>query len=303
MNRPQATVRIPKPQAVLWLAVVLSAIVGLGLLSVLASHQAFSAADIQIVRLVLSLDFPGIDAILGAANFLTSGPVAIALWFLAGIFFVLKGRPLEAVAVFFLGSLLVGDDILRRLVDRPLPGPEISSVFDFSVSASFPSGDVTGALAFYGLLSFLTLKNIRSTGLRVMVPVLSVLIIGLASVARVYGSAHWPSDVLGGYLFAFIGLMAITSLYSRIKEDRLHGPHLGRTQPAPEALNGITIAHSIASTVYLDPQAGTATKEYNPPWPVRHANVTAQIQYSAPFQVFGVHHCESLVQVRPAPAY
>ena len=152
-------------------------------------------------------------------NVLTDAPMAFMLWVIAGAFLVLRGRPLEAVAVFLISGLWVGDHLLGVLVDRPAPSSELIGVIDLSRSDTFPSGHITGAAAFYGLLSFLTLANVRKGRLRVVVPVLSVLLIGLASVGRVYASAHWPSDILGSYLLAFIGVVAIASVYSSVKED------------------------------------------------------------------------------------
>ena len=161
---------------------------------------------------------------------------------------MLRGRPLEAVAVFLISGLWVGDHLLGVLVDRPAPSSELIGVIDLSRSDTFPSGHITGAAAFYGLLSFLTLGECAEgpSGV-VVVPVLSVLIIGLASVGRVYASAHWPSDILGSYLLAFIGVVAIASVYTSVKEDRFHLPRLRRKEPAPEMADGVKIAHSIAS--------------------------------------------------------
>jgi undecaprenyl-diphosphatase len=280
VNQPQVVLNTPKARAALGLTIVLWAGVGLIYLALVASHQAYSEADLQIARWVRSLDFPGLDATLRAANALTDAHMAIALWIVAGAFFVLRGRPLEAIAVSLISGLWVGDAVMSMVVDRPSPAPELISVVEFSRSASFPSGHVTGAVSFYGLLTFLTLKNVRRGRLRVALPVLSVLVIGLASLGRVYVSAHWPSDILGSYLFGSLGVVGIAWLYTCVKEDRLHRPHLRRKQPVPAFLNGKKVAHSIASTVYLDPRAGTATKEYNPPLPVR---ALYRLAFQAPF--------------------
>jgi hypothetical protein len=153
----------------------------------------------------------------------------------------------------------------------------------FDRSASFPSGHVTGAVSFYGLLTLLTLKNVTHGRIRVVVPVVSVLIIALASVARVYSSAHWPSDILGSYLFGVLGVAGIAALYDRIKGDRLSIPGALKRKSAvglPNSPGGRRTAHSIASTVVLDPVAGTATKRYEPPLPVR---ALYRIAFQAPF--------------------
>ena len=278
----RATLRLPRPQVALGPVLVLLTVAGLAFLALTASQQAFSAADLQIAQWVRSLDLPGLDATLRAVNVVTDAHVAIALWVVAGAFFVLRGRPMEAIAVFLISGLWVGDSLMSVLVNRPSPPPELAAVVEFSRSASFPSGHVTGAVAFYGILTFLTLNNARRGLVRVVVPALSVLIIALASLGRVYVSAHWPSDILGSYLFGSLGIVAIASLYIRVKEDRLHRPHLRKKRPAPspQAPNGIKIAHSIASTVYLDPLAGTAAKEYDPPLFIRALH---RLSFQAPF--------------------
>lgn len=261
-------------------AVGLMAVAGLALVAFVASQQALMGADLQIARWVRSLDFPGLDATFRAISVFTDAPMAITLWVIAGALFVLRGRPLEAVAVFLISGLWLGDALISMLVNRPIPAPELIPGIEFTGIASFPSGHVTGAVAFYGLLTFLTLKNVRRGHLRIIVPALSVLIIGLASVGRVYVAAHWPSDILGSYLFALVGVVAIASAYSGIKEGRFRLPRLWRKQPVPEVPDRKRIARSIASTVYLDPQAGTATKEYNPPWLVR---ALYRLAFQAPF--------------------
>ena len=269
---------IPGGASVLMSAVV-AAVAAFSFLAVVASQHAFTTTDLQIARWVRSLDLPGLDATLGAVNFLTDAPMAITLWILAGAFFVLRDRPLEAIAIFLISGLWVGDALVSVVVARPAPSPELSPVVGFLLDSTFPSGHVTGAVAFYGLLSFLTLRNVRRGHLRVLVPTLSVLMIGLASVGRIYAAAHWPSDVLGSYLFGFIGVVAIAALYTLVNEDRFHLPRFRKRQPEPVA-SGVKIARSIASVVYLDAAAGTAAKEYRPPSVVRALH---RLAFQAPF--------------------
>ncbi len=278
--RQQVIPRLPAPQVVLGLSASILALAGLLHLALMASGQAFSATDLQIARWVRALDWPGLDVIFRTVNTLTDAHMAIALWTVAGAFFVLRGRPLEAVAVFMVSGLWVGDALLSILVDRPCPPAELIPVVEFARSASFPSGHVTGAVSLYGILTYLTLKHALRRWVRLLIPTLAVSMIGLASLGRVYVSAHWPSDILGSYLFGGVGVLAIIWLYNRIQEDRLHRPHLRRRAPASERAKGIKTAHSIASIVYLDPQAGTATKVYHPPLPVR---ALYRLAFQAPF--------------------
>ncbi len=270
--------RVGKPAAAFLAAV------GLTLLAVVASRQVYTDIDLEITRWVQSLSIPGLDVVSALANFLTSAPVAITLWLVVMAFFILKGRPVEAIAVFMISVLWLATQFVGVVVDRPVPGTELTGVVEFSRtdSGSFPSGHVVGAVVFYGLLSFLTFSNVRRGHLRVFMPALAIAVIGLSSLSRVYTGAHWPSDILGSYLMGMIGVAGIAWLYTGIKYDSLRIPRPWKRQSddSDSTVDGVKIARSIASRVYLDPQAGTATKEYIPPFPVR---ALYWLAYQAPF--------------------
>ena len=255
---------------------------GLVMLAIVASGQAYTDLDVRIVGWVQGLHIPGLDSVSAMVNVLTDAPMAIALWLVAMAFFVLKGRPVEAIAIFLISGVWCANQFVGTVVDRPSPSQEISGVIEFSrtVGGSFPSGHVTGAVVFYGLLTFLTLSNVRRGHLRVSVPAVSVAIVGLTSLSRVYSGAHWPTDVLGSYLMGLMGAAGIAWFYTNVKNDTLHIPRPWGKKQADPVVNGVTVAGSIASKVYLDWKAGTATKEYHPPMPVR---VLYRLAFQAPF--------------------
>ena len=260
---------------------LLTAVVGFAILAVVASEQAYTELDLRIARWVQGLHIPGLEMASTLASFVTNAYMAFALWIVAMTLLTLKGRPVEAIAIFLISALWVSNQFIGAIIDRPSPSPEILGVVEFSreTSGSFPSGHVAGAVAFYGLLTFLTFSNVRSGSLRWIVPALAVTIVGLSSISRIYVGAHWPSDVLGSYVLSLIGIAGIAWVYINIKNDTLRIPRPRRKQSAP-AIDGVKVASSIASKVYLDPRAGTATKEYFPPLPVR---ALYWLAYQAPF--------------------
>ena len=95
-----------------------------------------------------------------------------------------------------------------------------------------------------------------------------------------YAGAHWPTDVIGSYLVGLVGVSGIAWLYVRVKTDTLRIPRPRRTKRPNVPVNGVTITGSIASTVYLDSKAGTASKEYSPPLAVR---ALYWLAFQAPF--------------------
>ncbi len=261
---------------------------GFVMLAVVVSGQAYTELDIKIAGWVQGLDIAGLDFVASLVNFVTCAPMAVGLWLAAMTFLVLKGRPLEAIAVFLIIGLWTATQIIGVVVDRPTVPAELAVAVDFSrtESGSFPSGHATGAVTFYGLLAFLTLSNVRRGPSRVAIPLIAITMIGLVSLSRIYAGAHWPTDILGSYLLGFMGVASIAWLYTNVKYDTLHIPRPGgkSKNDAEPAIEGVTIAGSIASKVYLDWKAGTATKEYNPPMPVR-ALYWVAFQAPFPYQV------------------
>ena len=125
---------------------------------------------------------------------------------------VLRRRADAFIVVFSLVPMLVGDG-LKRLVERPRPdyllmGQEPGGL-------SFPSGHSVFAFLFGGLLIYLSGELVTSPALRRWLQtVLAVLILAMGA-SRVYLGVHWPSDVIGGYLYggmALLGLIALRKL-------------------------------------------------------------------------------------------
>ena len=254
--------------------------VGFLYLALLASEQAYTTFDLRVALWVQGVDVPGLAWLVGVANFLTDGPMGVTIWLSTVTFLVLRGRPLEAIAVFMIVFFWVADGIIATVVDRPA-----GDIAGFDRDGTFPSGHVVGSVTLYGLLAVLTLANFPRGRVRVVVPAAAVLVVAIVSFGRVYTSAHWPTDVIASYLFGGAALYVIASFYLSVRNDTFHlpRPHLRRgtkAESTPMLEDGRLVAHSIASIVILDPRAGTASKEYKPPAVVR---ALYRFAFQAPF--------------------
>jgi undecaprenyl-diphosphatase len=78
-------------------------------------------------------------------------------------------------------------------------------------SYSFPSGHAFGSMFFYGLLAYLAFSYLPHPW-NVIVGVALVFLIFLIGISRVYLGAHFPSDVVAGWLFGFVCLVLVIKI-------------------------------------------------------------------------------------------
>lgn len=89
---------------------------------------------------------------------------------------------------------------IKVLVNRPRP----ENALVLEQSASFPSGHATIAVAFYGFLTYLLLREIKKY--RTLALAIGIIIILALGYSRLYLRVHYLSDVLVGYLIGAIWL-------------------------------------------------------------------------------------------------
>lgn len=107
---------------------------------------------------------------------------------------------------------------LKFLVDRTRPADELVRA-EIS-SPSFPAGHVMGPTVVYGSLLLLSLFSDRwgRWGRLIMVS-WSAVVLATTGIVNVYLGAHWPTDVLGGYLWGLVLLLPAVYVVCR-RPDR-----------------------------------------------------------------------------------
>jgi len=144
------------------------------------------------------------------------GQVAIALLLASALLLWVKNKRQEGFLLVGAGILSSSDRLVKMIVNRPRPSPDMVSVFEINSSGSFPSGHATLVIVLFGSLFYLSSIYIRNKLLKRSAQIISVLIIMLTGISRVYLGAHWPSDVLGGYLLGSIIVMLSIILHKRM---------------------------------------------------------------------------------------
>ncbi len=170
----------------------------------------------------------------------------LILWFLRYRRYIL---PLVAA---ILGSAAFTQ--LGKLVfHRPRP----QSALYVEHSFSFPSGHATVAVAFYGFLTYIVMREAKRWEVKVNICFAGMAVVLLIGFSRLYLGVHFLSDVWAGYLVGALWLIAGISMC-----EWLRSRQAGSTSPSvPGRNHAFSIALAILSVAFY---AGFA-EQYTPP--------------------------------------
>lgn len=113
-----------------------------------------------------------------------------------------------------LGLLSFGlGDIFKAFMHIPRP----TGLMQTPPGASFPSGHTVSSISILGFFAILTALEHPKKWLRVLIYSLTALVIFLILFSRIYLTAHWLSDVLGGILLGISIIAGLTLSYRRKK--------------------------------------------------------------------------------------
>lgn len=182
-------------------------------LSLAAAGDNVLPGDLWLTRQIQRIDFPGIGRLERAGYYIgsTEGFMLVGL---AVLLALAIARRLEA-ALLIAGVLLVRplNALLKELIGSPRPSADLVNVATDATtdptSMGFPSGHTMSAALLYGALIYLAAVIIRPRRLRLAIQAGAAATIILVALSRIYSGAHWPSDTLGGALWAcaFLGIL------------------------------------------------------------------------------------------------
>lgn len=116
-----------------------------------------------------------------------------------------KNKKIGLFYVINMGLCYVINFILKLLISRDRP---IEYMLVLEDSYSFPSAHSMLSVAFYGFLAYLIIKYVKNKSFKLVGVILSVIFTLLVGVSRVCLGVHYPTDVLCGFLFGYVYLLA-----------------------------------------------------------------------------------------------
>lgn len=185
-----------------------------------ATPSALTRWEDGVNRGLADLRTPTMNTVSHIGSYLAETITCIAL--LIVMVLVLRfwlGRWRESWALFaaIVGELLVFL-IVTALVNRPRPAvPHLDAA---PPTSSFPSGHTGAAVAFYGCLAIIVLRQLRPQWLSRTVATVLLVVPVIVGAARLYRGMHHPTDVLFGAVGGGLWLaLVLVTLLPRSRVD------------------------------------------------------------------------------------
>lgn len=166
--------------------------------------QTIISADMWFENLMLAIRTPLMVRVFEVVTFFGEPTTIIGFAGVVGLalLYTPRGRAFVIGFVTTLAGAAASGFALKDIVMRARPSGLIPAIHE--TGFSFPSGHATGSMAFYGFTAFLLCRWYpRYTKAIVATTTVIVLAIGFS---RLYLGAHFPSDIIGGYLLGGLWL-------------------------------------------------------------------------------------------------
>lgn len=200
---------------------IATSLLGFGALAHRAAGDSLLRGDVRVARWIQSRDWPLLDDLTDLANWsMRSAPLLVAgLICVVGL--IRKRWWIESVVLASAALVMHASYTLKEIIASPRPTPDLVRIAERGESFGFPGGRAGNAVLFIGALTWIIGRHVESRAERFAVWIAAGLWIVLTGVARIRVGAHWPSDILGAWLWTIPALLVITTLANRLDRRRL----------------------------------------------------------------------------------
>ena len=171
---------VRRHRAVLFQVALVLVIIAFAVLTYLVKSMPFFAIDLQITRTIQLINFPYFAGLMSAISWPGFGPQSMIITGLIILLIFGFGLRWEAVMSLIAALFTTGINVLvKDLVQRPRPTPDLVNVFAKLPSYSFPSGHVMFYIGCFGFIWFLAFTLLKPSIKRSLILVFFGILIAL----------------------------------------------------------------------------------------------------------------------------
>ncbi len=202
-------------------------------LALFARGTPYFPIDLEITRALQTVTSPWIVVPFTGLNAFGFPPIVTITFAAVVALLFFTGHRWEAISAGFatLGAAAL-TEIVKNLVLRPRPTPDLVNVAHHIESSGFPAGHPLNFTPFVGFLCYLAYVRLAPSWRRTALIAILMVAIAMMGPARIYDGEHWPSDTLGSYLLGFVWLM-ITIAFYQWGIRRKARESIGKSIPSP----------------------------------------------------------------------
>jgi undecaprenyl-diphosphatase len=208
-------------------------LVAFAVLAIEARRVAALSVDVRLTRWVQAHDFALLDWLTTITNRLMSGTPLSLLGILVALMLLARRLPLDSAIAAVATAVRIVNPGLKEVVESPRPTPDLVQVTDHANGFGYPSGHAASSMLVVGAVAWIAARHVRSRAGRIAVALVAAGLIVLTGIGRVRVGVHWPTDVIGGWLWSGAALLLITGLARDQARRRVEQASVWMSEPEP----------------------------------------------------------------------
>jgi undecaprenyl-diphosphatase len=199
---------------------VLAMVVAALSLTIEASEDETLAGDVAVAEEVQEVAAPGLNPMVRFMNW-AGKPIPLAL-FTGLVLLVLAGQRRFVEMTLVVPTLFAhaANWLIKASAASPRPTADLVRITDPSSGWGFPSGHTMATVVICGVVAYLAYELIDHRLGRWTVVAIAGVTPLLVGFSRIYSGAHWPSDVLGAFLWGTLFVIALVLAYRVVVRPR-----------------------------------------------------------------------------------
>ncbi len=197
-------------------AAVVAWVIGI-ILGLTAAGDGVLAGDVRVARWVQRVDGRVVDRVADFGNWVGAYWTGVAISVLVAIPLGIMRRWREIALLMTVIVIRALNTTVKGWIESPRPPPDLVRVTENADCPGFPSGHASGAMLVFGALAWICWTNIRPHIVRRFACAICLALVATVGFARISTGAHWPSDVLGGYVLGIAILSTMILAIGRLE--------------------------------------------------------------------------------------